>query len=48
MLQGRFRTRYALHLLYASETDYNEPNVKEPEPEIEVVELVSPQEEISS
>ena len=30
--QNLFRTRYAPHLLYASETDYSEPNVKEPEP----------------
>ena len=40
-----FHTRYAPHLLYASEADYNEPNVDKPGPE--VVALVSPQEEIS-
>ena len=51
---------YAPHLLYASEADYSEPNVEEPDPEPEpkvddesepgpeVVELMSPQEEIFS
>jgi len=38
-LKNIFHAWYAPHLLYASETDYNEPNV-EPEPELEVAELV--------
>ena len=30
--QNLFHTRYALHFLYASEADYNAPNVEKPEP----------------
>ena len=51
MLQGLLHTWYAPHFLYASEADYNEPNVEESDPEpksevddesgLEVVELVS-------
>ena len=32
VLQNLFYTRYAPYLSYASEADYNEPNVEEPEP----------------
>jgi len=48
VLQGLLRTQYTSYLLKASEADYNEPNFEEPEPEPEVVELVSSQEEIFS
>ena len=45
-LSNLFRTRYAPHLLYASETNYNEPNVKEPAPEPKDVEDSESEQEV--
>ena len=42
VLKTLLRARYVPHLLYASEADYNEPDV-EPEPELEVVAKLVPE-----